>query len=93
MLLYSIQNVPVHIKKGGAMIKVSATKLRNHLFDYLDKAAAGETIIIQRNKQEVARLVPTQPENWRERMTIIPQLLVTPEELIQPVEDIWADYL
>ena len=39
------------------MIKVSATKLRNKLFDYLDKAAEGETIVIQRNKQDDARLV------------------------------------
>ncbi|MFQ5604605.1 MAG: type II toxin-antitoxin system Phd/YefM family antitoxin [bacterium] len=42
------------------MIKVSATKLRKHLFDYLDRAAAGETIVIQRNNEEVARL----PIRW-----------------------------
>jgi prevent-host-death family protein len=39
------------------MIKVTATKFRNNLFGYLDKVAKGETIAIQRNKQEVARLV------------------------------------
>ena len=55
------------------MLKVSATKLRNNLFDYLDKAAKGETIVIQRNNQEVARLVPTEQANWREKMTIIPE--------------------
>lgn len=75
------------------MLKVSATKLRNNLFDYLDKAAKGETIVIQRNNQEVARLVPTEQANWRERMTIIPELLVSPEELVKPVEDIWEEYV
>jgi prevent-host-death family protein len=74
------------------MIRISATKLRNNLFDYLDKAAAGETIIIQRNNQEVARLVAIHPGDWREKMQLTPQLLITPEELIQPLDDIWAEY-
>jgi len=75
------------------MIKVSATKLRNNLFDYLDKAAEGETIIIQRNNQEVARLIPTQHTNWRDKMTIKPKIMVSPEELIKPIEDIWENYV
>ncbi|MBW2339497.1 MAG: type II toxin-antitoxin system Phd/YefM family antitoxin, partial [Deltaproteobacteria bacterium] len=37
------------------MITISATKLRNNLFDYLDKVAEGETVVIQRNNHEVAR--------------------------------------
>jgi prevent-host-death family protein len=40
------------------MIRISATRFRNRLFDFLDQAAAGETIVIERNHQEVARLVP-----------------------------------
>ena len=75
------------------MIKISATKLRQHLFDYLDKAAAGETIVIQRNNQEVARLVTMKQSNWRERMTTKPEILVSPEELVKPMEEIWKDYL
>ena len=75
------------------MIKVSATKLRNNLFDYLNKASEGETIIIQRNKKEVARLIPTRQTNWRGKMTIKPKIMVTPEELIKPVEDIWKEYV
>jgi len=74
------------------MIKVSATKLRNNLFDYLDRAAAGETIVIQRNNKEVARLVSTRRMNWRDKMTIKPKVLVPPEELIKPMEDIWEEY-
>ncbi|ETW95510.1 MAG: hypothetical protein ETSY1_30350 [Candidatus Entotheonella factor] len=74
------------------MIKVSATKLRNHIFDYLDKAAEGETIIIERNNREVARLIPTQQTNWRAHMSSAPQLLVSPEQLIEPMPDIWEAY-
>jgi len=73
------------------MIKISATKLRNNLFEYLDAAAKGETIIIQRNNKEVARLVSAKYINWRDKMTIKPKLLVSPEELIKPIEDIWEN--
>ena len=75
------------------MIKISATKLRQHLFDYLDKAAGGEIIVIQRNNQEVARLVTMKQSNWRDRMTTKPEILVSPEELLKPTEEIWQDYL
>ena len=74
------------------MIKISATKLRNNLFEYLDKASEGETIVIQRNNQDVARIVPTHQIDWRDKMSIKPELLVTPEELIKPIEDIWEEY-
>ncbi len=75
------------------MIKVSATKLRNKLFDYLDKAAEGETIVVKRNNQEVACLVPLRQTNWRDKMNIKPKLLTSPEELIKPIKDIWEDYV
>ncbi len=76
------------------MIKVSATKLRNKLFDYLDKTAEGETVVIQRNNQEVARLVPIVGQtNWRDKMKIKPKLLTSPEELMKPIKDIWESYV
>ncbi|MBK8988500.1 MAG: type II toxin-antitoxin system Phd/YefM family antitoxin [Chloroflexi bacterium] len=75
------------------MIKVSATDFRKNLFDYLDKTAAGEIIIIQRNNQEIARLLPMERANWRDQMTTTPQLLVSPVELIQPLDDIWEAYV
>ncbi len=75
------------------MIKVSASKLRNNLFDYLDKASEGETIIIQRNNREVARLVPIHQMNWRDKMSIQPELLVSPEEIVEPMNDIWEEYV
>ena len=74
------------------MIKVSATKFRTHLFDYLDKVANGETIIIERNHREIARVASTQAREWRERMTIMPKILVSADELIQPLADVWGDY-
>ena len=75
------------------MIRITATKLRNNLFEYLDKASKGETIVIQRNNQDVARIVPTHQVDWRDKMSIKPELLVSPEELIKPMEDIWEDYV
>jgi len=75
------------------MITISATKLRNNLFDYLDKVAEGETVVIQRNNHEVARLLPLQKPNWRNNMRIKPKILVSPDELISPIEDIWEDYV
>ena len=75
------------------MIKITATKLRNNLFEYLDKASEGETIVIQRNNQDVARIVPTHQIDWRDKMSVKPELLVSPEELIKPIGDIWEEYV
>ena len=35
------------------MIKISATKFRNNLFDYLQQVESGEIIAIQRNNTKV----------------------------------------
>lgn len=75
------------------MITISATQFQNQLFEYLDKVEQGETIIIERYQQEVARLIPTKPTDWREKMRLQPQLLVSIEELIMPIEDIWESYV
>ena len=75
------------------MLNVSVTNLRNDLFNYLDKVEAGEVIIIQRNNQEVARLVPTAQDNWRDKMSAKVKLLVPAEELIQPLDDVWEGYV
>lgn len=74
------------------MTRVSATELRSNLFDYLARAAAGETIVIQRNRREVARLIPAQPVDWREKMHLTPHLLVPPAELTKPLAEIWVEY-
>jgi len=84
----------MYIKKTGEyMIKISATKLRNNLFTYLEEVVNGETIMIYRNKKEVAKLVPPNISNWREQIKIKPKLLVSSEEIIKPIEDIWKDYI
>ncbi len=75
------------------MLKVSATKFRNNMFDYLHKVEEGEIIVIERNNKEVARLVPTEQVDWRSKMTQKPELLVTPEELLEPMADIWEDHV
>ncbi|MBU2512198.1 type II toxin-antitoxin system Phd/YefM family antitoxin [bacterium] len=74
------------------MIIVSASKLRNNLFEYLDKVSAGETIVVKRHKKEIARLIGFGGSDWRNDMSIKPKIIVPPEELIQPLDDIWEDY-
>ena len=75
------------------MIVVSATKLRSNLFEYLAKVSKGETITIQRNGKEVARVVPPQKEDWRDKMRKKVKLLVPPDEAFAPMEDVWENYL
>ena len=74
------------------MIKVSATKLRNNLFEYLNKVAKGEAILIQRNNQEIARLLPVSPSDWREHMSTQPKFLVAADEVVKPLDDVWEEY-
>ncbi len=80
-------------QKGPKMIKVTATQLRRNLFDYLDRVAAGETIVITRKNAEAAYLAPAPQKDWRDAMTIKPKLLASPEKLIEPIEEIWEDYI
>lgn len=70
------------------MVVVSATKLRNNLFEYLAKVSKGETITIQRNGKEVAMVVPPQKKDWRDKMRSKVKLLVLPDEAFVPMEDI-----
>lgn len=74
------------------MITVSASKLRTNLFEYLDRVSAGETIIVLRNKREVARLIGLDKSEWRKKMAIQPKIRVSPEELMKPLDDIWENY-
>ena len=75
------------------MITVTATNFRTHLFEYLDKVASGEMIVIQRNNQEIARVIPLTPPDWRAKMTTKMTINVSPEALMEPIEDVWDDYL
>lgn len=75
------------------MIFVSATKLRNNLFEYLAKVSKGETITIQRNGENVAQVVPPPGKDWRDKMRTKVKLLTTPEKAFAPMEDIWENYL
>ena len=43
----------------------------------------------QPNNQDMARIVPTHHIDWGDKMSIKSELLVSPEELIKPIEDIW----
>ena len=75
------------------MIEVSATKLRNNLFEFLTKVSKGETISVKRNGKDVALIVPPKKEDWRDKMRTKVKLLVPPGEAFAPMEDEWEDYL
>jgi prevent-host-death family protein len=75
------------------MKKVTATKFRKNLSEYLDQVSAGEIIVIQRNNKDVARLVAIPQQDWREKMKTTPEFIVPIEELIQPIEGVWEDYI
>lgn len=75
------------------MEKISATQLRNHLFDYLAKVKAGDTVIIEHKHQEVAKLVSLSKMDWRERVNVPLKILVSVEELNAPLTGIWEDYV
>lgn len=74
------------------MLNISATNLRGNLFEILKKVEAGEKVIIRHNKKEIACIVPLKKMDWRTKVTSKPKLLVSPEEIIKPIEDIWEDY-
>ena len=74
------------------MIEVTATKLRNNLFDFLAKVSQGETIAIRRNGKNVALVVPTQKEDWRDKMRSKVKMLVSPDIAFKPLEDVWEEY-
>jgi prevent-host-death family protein len=75
------------------MIVLSATKLRNNLFQYLAKVSKGETITVQRNGKDVALVVPPQKKDWRDKMRTKVKLPVPPDKTFAPMEDIWEGYL
>ena len=74
------------------MVKVTASHFRKNMFDYLDQVTQGETIVILRNDVEVARITGMSPTLWREKMRDSIEFLVSPDELMAPVDDIWEDY-
>ena len=48
------------------MITVTATTLYDNFFQYLDRAAAGETIAILHHNREIVYLIPAPSSNWRD---------------------------
>ena len=75
------------------MISVSATHLRKNLFKLLEQVERGEVISIIKNGKEVARLHGSGGQDWRDRMTDHPKLLLPADEVFAPMEDIWEEYL
>ncbi len=75
------------------MINITATGLRGNIFAILKRVESGENVVITHNKKKVAYLKPVKKSDWRKQCTKKPKLLVSPDELIKPVEDVWEDYI
>jgi len=75
------------------MLTVTATHLRNQLFEYLSHLVKGETIAIQWNGREVGRIVPAKKEDWRKGVTTRAKIVGSPEIAFAPLKDEWIDYL
>ncbi len=75
------------------MINITATSLRGNLFAILKRVESGENVVITHNKKKVAYIKPVKKTDWRKQSVKKPKLLVSPEEFIKPVEDIWDDYI
>lgn len=74
------------------METVSASKLRNHIFEYLGKVKQGETITVILNKEVAARLVPVSRDDWRDGLEAELTINCSEEELLQPLDDVWEEY-
>ncbi len=73
------------------METVSATKLRKNLFEYLNRITRGETFVIERHNQPVAKLSAVDEIDWRDKRRTTLTINVSEKELIQPLED-WDEY-
>ncbi len=73
------------------MEMVSATKLRKNLFEYLNRITNGETFVIERHNQPVAKLSAVDEIDWRDNRKTTLKINVPEKELIQPLED-WDEY-
>lgn len=71
------------------MMVISVNELQADLSMYLDEIGKGKQIIIQKNKKDIALLSPVPKADWRDKMTVRPKLLVPPEEIVEPMIDLW----
>lgn len=75
------------------MIVISVNELQADLSRYLDEISKGKQIIIQKHQKDIALLSPVSRADWRDKMTVRPKLLVSPEEIIEPMADVWEGYV
>ena len=79
------------------MQTITATNLRQNVFQVLEATQNGETIIIKHRRREVARLVPAAKsapvDDWRSRMTESVEILVSQRQLREPLDDLWTDHV
>ncbi len=75
---------------------IAEKELENKINELIRHIEKGDDVIIERNDRLFARFVPftgIPKRDWRNKMTIRPKLLVSPENIMEPISDIWEGYL
>jgi len=62
------------------------------LDDYVNKNDKVHLIIMFKNEANTIEETNGN-DDWRTRMSIKPEILVSPDEIIQPMDDIWKEYI
>jgi len=62
-----------------------------HPIEKIDLPEHSKVTIIVQNQEDNAE--KSKPKNWRNAITEKPKLLVSEEEFIKPMTDIWRDYI
>ena len=62
------------------------------LDDYVNKKDKVHLIIMFKNEANTTEKTSGN-DDWRNRMNIKPEILVSPDEIIQPIDDIWKEYI
>ncbi len=75
------------------MKNISATKFRRGLFSYLKLVKEGESIMIELDGQQVAKLAPVIRLNWQARMKIKAKIKGDPQVAFAPMEDLFEGYV
>ena len=74
------------------MKSISVTRLRREIFSVLDDVGRGEMVEVTRNGVPVASINPLNRFDWREKVEIVPYLLMAPDEAFAPLEEEWEPY-
>ena len=75
------------------MKSFSITRLRREIFSIIEDVGEGESVEVTRNGVPVAIINPIDRSVWRDRLKIIPKLLMDVEDAFAPLDEEWEPYI